>query len=73
MAIEQFPWVEDLIAPEIEHGDHLDNLVIARLLYDAWSYLDANVREEHAMRLTVRSITVSYDRWRPRVGRSTPA
>lgn len=63
MDTERFPWVEDLVAPDVEEGDHLDNLVIARLLYDAWSrYLDAAVHEEHAMKPTVRSITVSYDR-----------
>ena len=63
METGEFRWVEDVLAPDLGGGDHLDNLVIARMLYDAWShYLEARAPDTHGTRPTVRSITVRYDR-----------
>jgi acyl-CoA thioesterase FadM len=35
---EHFPWVEDVVAPEVGHDDHIDNIQIAQLMYDAWMH-----------------------------------
>ncbi|MGE0386527.1 MAG: acyl-CoA thioesterase [Gammaproteobacteria bacterium] len=64
---ERFPWIEDVLAPRIEHGGHIDNIQITALMYGAWmNYLMLGVRLPPDVfdtlgRPTVREITGRFD------------
>src|SRR4051794_3235644 len=63
----RFPWLEDVIAPAVGEGGHIDNIQIAQLMYDAWMrYLTLGVGLprtvfDEAGRPTVREISARFD------------
>ena len=67
MTEETFPWVEDVVAPDVGPAHHIDNIQITQLMYGAWMrYLMEGVGFpgdvfEQEGRPTVREITARFD------------
>ena len=64
---EHYPWIEDVVAPDVGSAGHIDNIQIAQLMYDAWMrYLLDGVGLDREIfnrqgRPTVREITARFD------------
>lgn len=67
MSEESYPWIEDLVAPDVGAAGHIDNIQITALMYGAWMhYLMDGVRLPEDVfdklgRPTVREITARFD------------